>query len=116
MAMTKDEQIKTLTQEVQDLKEQVTYLTAKMFGRKSERVDPNQLSLLEDSQRVFTSPEQTGHQSENPIDQVRRPRQSKTPRQATISQTLPVFAKKKVLEAYLPWNQNQITQQPKLVA
>ncbi|MCT4491409.1 hypothetical protein EFS30_12535, partial [Levilactobacillus parabrevis] len=39
-----------------------------MFGQKSEQIDPKQLSLLEEDDRVFTEPEQTGQ--ENQTDQV----------------------------------------------
>lgn len=41
---------------------------------KSDQVDPNQLSLLENFQSVFTSPEQPGHQRESSTDQVPVPK------------------------------------------
>ena len=52
-------QVGSLTDQIQALTEQVAYLTRKLYGSHSEKlVDPNQLSLLEDSS-VFTDPEQT---------------------------------------------------------
>ncbi|MCT4488964.1 transposase, partial [Levilactobacillus parabrevis] len=62
------EQIAMLTAKVKEQAEIIDYLTRKMFGQKSEQVDPNQLSLLEEDDRVFTEPEQTGQ--ENQTDQV----------------------------------------------
>ena len=60
-------QVGSLTDQIQALTEQVAYLTRKLYGSHSEKlVDPNQLSLLEDSS-VFTDPEQTGEQSEEAV-------------------------------------------------
>lgn len=63
-------QVGSLTDQIQALTEQVAYLTRKLYGSHSEKlVDPNQLSLLEDSS-VFTDPEQTWEQSEEGIRRV----------------------------------------------
>lgn len=51
-----------LMKEIKQLNEQVAYLTNKLYGRHSEKMEnPAQLSLLDNS---FTDPEQTGNQSE----------------------------------------------------
>ncbi|ULQ48788.1 IS66 family transposase [Liquorilactobacillus nagelii] len=51
-----------LMKEIKQLNEQVAYLTNKLYGRHSEKMEnPDQLSLLDNS---FTDPEQTGNQSE----------------------------------------------------
>lgn len=52
--------------QIQQLNENIAYLTNKLYGRHSEKLgDPNQQSLFEDD-GVFTEPEQTGEQSEEP--------------------------------------------------
>lgn len=52
--------------EIKQLNENIAYLTNKLYGRHSEKLgDPNQQSLFEDNS-VFTEPEQTGQQSEEP--------------------------------------------------
>jgi transposase len=51
-----------LMKKIKLLNEQVAYLTNKLYGRHSEKMEnPGQLSLLDNS---FTEPEQTGNQSE----------------------------------------------------
>lgn len=56
--------------EIADLKEQIAYLTRKIYVSKSERVDPNQTSLFKEENSVFTEPEQTGEKSDTSTDQV----------------------------------------------
>lgn len=52
--------------EIKQLNENIAYLTNKLYGHHSEKLsDPNQQSLFEDN-GVFTEPEQTGQQSEEP--------------------------------------------------
>lgn len=58
-----------LRKQVAELTEMVAYLTKKLYGQKSEQTDPNQLSLLEGNDGVFSAPEQTGQQS-SATDQV----------------------------------------------
>lgn len=67
--MTPEEEIAALRKQVAELTEMVAYLTKKLYGQKSEQTDPNQLSLLEDNDGVFSAPEQTGQQS-SATDQV----------------------------------------------
>ncbi|MCP9313723.1 transposase [Liquorilactobacillus satsumensis] len=76
--------------EIKQLNEQVAYLTNKLYGRHSEKMEnPGQLSLLDNS---FTEPEQTGNQSEEisesqtavPVKRHRRTRSE------IISEGLPV--------------------------
>lgn len=58
--MTLEEQVEALTKKVQEQAEIIDYLTKKLYGQKSEKVDPNQLSLLDKDEGVFIEPEQTG--------------------------------------------------------
>ncbi|WP_338216654.1 IS66 family transposase, partial [Lacticaseibacillus salsurivasis] len=82
-------QVGSLTDQIQALTEQVAYLTRKLYGSHSEKlVDPNQLSLLEDSS-VFTDPEQTGEQSEEAVVTSTQ-RKAKRRRVETIDVNLPV--------------------------
>jgi len=86
---SEQEQIAMLTKKVQEQAEIIDYLTQKLFGKKSEQVDPNQLSLLDEDDSVFTKPEQTGQ--ENQIsNQVQPTKKSRKTRQASLSSDLPV--------------------------
>ncbi|WP_125766671.1 IS66 family transposase [Lapidilactobacillus wuchangensis] len=81
------DQNRELTKQIQDLTEQVAYLTRKIYGSHSEKMtDPNQLSLLEEGS-VFTDPELTGHQSEKTV--VTSTRKPKRKRVETIDPNLP---------------------------
>lgn len=76
----KDETIKLLEEQVQQLKEQIEWLKRQMFGRKSERYDPNQLFLdslmLEaTAQNSPTEPEEL-EEPEIPIEAHTRKRKS----------------------------------------
>ncbi|MCQ3820798.1 IS66 family transposase, partial [Staphylococcus xylosus] len=51
--MTLEEQVEALTKKVQEQAEIIDYLTKKLYGQKSEKVDPNQLSLLDKDEGVF---------------------------------------------------------------
>ena len=51
--------------EIKQLNAQIALLNARIYGRRSEQmVDPNQTSLQLDDGSVFSTPEQTGQQSE----------------------------------------------------
>ena len=82
------EQIAKLTQKVEEQAEIIDYLTKKLYGKKSEQVDANQLSLLEEDDGVFTEPEQTGQ--ENQTNQVQSAKKRKKTRQEVLSPGLPV--------------------------
>ncbi|MFT8728148.1 MAG: transposase [Liquorilactobacillus ghanensis] len=83
-------QNRELMKEIKQLNEQVAYLTNKLYGRHSEKMEnPGQLSLLDNS---FTDPEQTGNQSEEISENqtavlVKRHRRT---RSEIISEDLPV--------------------------
>jgi hypothetical protein len=62
--MTPEEEIIALRKQVAELTEMVAYLTKKIYGQKSEQIDPNQLSLLEGNDGVFITPEQPGQKSD----------------------------------------------------
>jgi len=83
------EQNAQLIQQVQQLTEQVAYLTRQRYGSRSERIDPNQTSLLGDDS-VFTNPEQTGQQSEEVTNQSNQQRKPKAKRSETLAKDLPV--------------------------
>ncbi|WP_191988129.1 transposase, partial [Levilactobacillus enshiensis] len=61
---SEQEQIAMLTQKVKEQAEIIDYLTRKLFGKKAEQVDPDQLSLLDEDDGVFTEPEQTGEENQ----------------------------------------------------
>ena len=73
------EQIAKLTQKVEEQAEIIDYLTKKLYGKKSEQVDANQLSLLEEDDGVFTEPEQTG--PKNQTNQVQSTKKRKKTQQ-----------------------------------
>jgi len=84
------EQNAQLIQQVQQLTEQVAYLTRQRYGSRSERIDPNQTSLLGDDS-VFTNPEQNGQQSEEVTDdEPLMPRKPKATRRQLLAKNLPV--------------------------
>ncbi|WP_257883040.1 transposase [Loigolactobacillus coryniformis] len=87
--MTPEEEIATLRKQVAELTEMVAYLTKKLYGQKSEQTDPNQLSLLESNDGVFSTPEQTGQQS-SATDQVPAKKKCKKARQESLSRHLAV--------------------------
>lgn len=78
--------------EIKQLNEKIAYLTDKLYGRHSEKLDdPNQQSLFEDN-GVFTEPEQTGQQSEEPevtTGENGKTRKPKRKRSEIISTDLP---------------------------
>ena len=76
--------------EIADLKEQIAYLTRKIYVSKSERVDPNQTSLFKEENSVFTEPEQTGEKSDTSTDQVQPKKKAKKTRKETLNPNLPV--------------------------
>lgn len=82
------EQIAMLTQKVKEQAEIIDYLTRKLFGKKAEQIDPDQLSLLDEDDGVFTEPEQTGE--ENQTDQVQSTKKRKKTRKEVLSADLPV--------------------------
>ncbi|ANK60936.1 transposase [Loigolactobacillus backii] len=86
--VTPEEEIIALRKQVAELTEMVAYLTKKIYGQKSEQIDPNQLSLLEGNDGVFITPEQPGQQSD--ADQVPAKKKRKKTRQETLSRDLPV--------------------------
>ena len=71
------EEIRELKAEIDDLKEQIAYLTRKIFASRSEQVDPNQTSLFEEETGVFTEPEQTGEKSDTLTYQVQPKKKAK---------------------------------------
>ncbi|WP_268872169.1 IS66 family transposase [Lacticaseibacillus manihotivorans] len=77
--------------EIKQLNAQIKLLTARIYGRRSEQmVDPNQTSLQLDEGSVFSTPEQTGQQSEE-TEVVKHPaKKRKRTRNETISKDLPV--------------------------
>lgn len=87
--MTPEEEIAALRKQVAELTEMVAYLTKKLYGQKSEQTDPNQLSLLEGNDGVFSTPEQTGQQS-SATDQVPAKKKRKKTRQESLSRHLAV--------------------------
>ncbi|WP_461219260.1 IS66 family transposase [Lapidilactobacillus salsurivasis] len=87
--MTPEEEIAALRKQVAELTEMVAYLTKKLYGQKSEQTDPNQLSLLEGNDGVFSAPEQTGQQS-SVTDQVPAKKKRKKTRQESLSRHLAV--------------------------
>ena len=78
--------------EIKQLNENIAYLTNKLYERHSEKLDdPNQQSLFEDN-GVFTEPEQTGQQSEEPevtTGENGKTRKPKRKRSEIISTDLP---------------------------
>ena len=86
--MTPEEQISVLTKKVQEQAEIIDYLTKKLFGQKSEKVDPNQISLLDNDDGVFTEPEQTGQ--ENKPAKIQTAKNTKKTRTAIIASCVPV--------------------------
>ncbi|MCV3326863.1 IS66 family transposase [Pediococcus ethanolidurans] len=89
--MTPEEEIVELRKQVKELTEMVAYLTKKLYGQKSEQTDPNQLSLLEDNDSIFSSPEQTDQQSEvTNTNQVPAKKKCKKTRRETVSRHLAV--------------------------
>jgi len=85
---SEQEQIAMLTQKVKEQAEIIDYLTRKLFGKKAEQIDPNQLSLLDEDDGVFTEPEQTG--KENQTDQVQSTKKRQKTRKEVLSPDLPV--------------------------
>lgn len=77
-----------LSAEIADLKEQLAYLTRKLYGHKHEQVNSDQISLFKQSTGVFTEPEQTGDQSSTAANQVQSKKAKKT-RQEKVDQNLP---------------------------
>ena len=86
--MTLEEQVEALTKKVQEQAEIIDYLTKKLYGQKSEKVDPNQLSLLDKDEGVFIEPEQTGE--ENKPTQVQQKKKAKKTRKSIIGSNVPV--------------------------
>lgn len=85
---------KELLKQIQQLNEQIAFLTKHIFGRSSEKmINPNQMSLLDDD-GVFTVPEQTGKQSEDSkeseIKNDHLTRKPKRTRQDALATDLPV--------------------------
>lgn len=100
------DQVQKLTETVQELKQEIAakdariaeleamnkYLTAKLYAPKSEKVDPNQLSLLGDDS-VFTQSELTDEQStEKTETAVKDPKKKRQTRQEQLAD-LPVTKK-----------------------
>ena len=100
------EQVQKLINEVQELKKEIQakdarigelesmnkYLTAKLYASKSEKVDPNQLSLLDDDS-VFSLSEHTDEQStEETKTEIKNTKKKKQTRQEQIA-GLPVKEK-----------------------
>lgn len=87
------EQNQELLKQIQQLNETIAYLTNKLFGRHSEKMeDPNQQLLFEED-GVFTEPEQTGEQSEQletVVGGIGKTRSRKRTRSEIISDSLPV--------------------------
>ena len=86
----KDQRIHELEAEIATLKEQLAYLTRKIYASKSETIDPNQTSLFDKEDRVFTEPEQTGDQSSAASNQVQPKKSKKKARQEKIDAKVPV--------------------------
>lgn len=55
---SEQEQIAMLNRKVQKQSKIIDNLTQKLFGKKSERVGPNQLSMLDENDSVFTQAEE----------------------------------------------------------
>ncbi|BDZ31324.1 hypothetical protein MH1LPH_17900 [Lactiplantibacillus brownii] len=86
--MTSEEEITSLKAQIKEQAEIIDYLTKKLFGQKTEKIDGNQISLFEEENRVFTEPEQTGQ--ENQSDQVQPAKKVKRTRQAVVSPNVPI--------------------------
>lgn len=86
--MTSEEEIASLKQKIQEQAEIIDYLTKKLFGQKTEKIDGNQTSLFDEDDGVFTQPEQTGQ--ENQSNQVQSTKKTKRTRQAVIGSNVPV--------------------------
>ena len=76
------------TKMIEEQTQTIEYLKRKLFGSQSEKIDSNQLSLLDEDDGVFTEPEQTGE--ENQTDQVQSTKKSKRTRQEVLNRDLPV--------------------------
>lgn len=74
------QEVHELKQTIQLLEEQVAFLTKKIYGQSSERINSDQLSLFGQSS-VLTEPEQTGDQSEETYQVMTKIRQKKKTRQ-----------------------------------
>lgn len=83
------QEVHELKQTILLLEEQVAFLTKKIYGQSSERINSDQLSLFGQS-GVFTEPEQTGNQSEETYQVITKIRSKKKTRKQTISPDLPV--------------------------
>lgn len=84
-------QTEIIAQQAKIIEEQaqtIEYLKRKLFGSQSEKIDSNQLSLLDEDDGVFTEPEQTGE--ENQTDQVQPTKKRKRTRQEILNRDLPV--------------------------
>ncbi|UXI98379.1 IS66 family transposase [Lactiplantibacillus pentosus] len=86
----KDQIIRKLKAENKGLQEQIAYLRRKLFDHKSEALNPNQTSLFEKENSVFTEPEQTGDQSSSASNQVRPKKSKKKTRRAKVDSKVPV--------------------------
>lgn len=75
--------------EIADLKEQNAYLKRMIFASRSEKVDPNQTSLFEEDNGVFTEPERTGEKSKASTTQVQSKKAKKT-RKEQVDSNVPV--------------------------
>ena len=85
------EQAKIIARQAKTIEEQaqsIEYLRRKLFGKQSEQIDSNQLSLLDEDDGVFTEPEQTGE--ENQTDQVHPTKKRKRTRKEVLNRNLPV--------------------------
>ena len=72
--MTSEEEITSLKAQIKEQAEIIDYLTKKLFGQKTEKIDGNQISLFEEENRVFTEPEQTGRTFVSATSRLEAPR------------------------------------------
>ena len=88
--MVSREEYEKLLEENKQLKEQLNYLTRKLFGKSSEKADlpdQGQISLFDEDAGVFTEPETTGKQTET-VTYTRK--KKRTTRQEKIAPEVPI--------------------------
>ena len=86
--MTSEEEIADLKKKIQEQAEIIDYLTKRLFGQKSEKINTDQTSLFDEDNSVFSQPEQTGQ--ENQSNQVQPTKKTKRTRQAVVNSSVSV--------------------------
>ena len=81
-------EVKTLKDEIKFLNDKVKYLLKQLFGAKSEKIDPNQLTLLFDAQAQLAAAEEAAEGAAEAVPARRRAK--RRPLAARLPDDLPV--------------------------